>query len=269
MSVIQPVVFLSHGGGPLPLLGDKSHLEMLDVFASLKGRLTKPAAILLVSAHWEEPQFTLTATASPGLVFDYYGFPPETYQYRYPVPGAPDLALKTKALLQEHGLEAHLELHRGVDHGVFVPMLLLFPDADVPVVQLSLKRGLDAAEHLQLGQALQRLRQQGILLMGSGYTFHNLSAVMGVKTASVVEKCLQFHDWLDIQITDPGLSQSQRFAALTQWQQAPNARFCHPREEHLLPLHFCCAAADGQVAEALHFNMMGLPARCYFWAGAD
>lgn len=265
MSVRQPILFVSHGGGPLPLMEDPSHLEMLDTFAEIREGLTHPSAILLISAHWEAPEFTLTASASPGMIYDYYGFPPETYHYQYPAPGAPDLAMQIKGMLQAENLSAHLDFHRGFDHGMFVPMMLLFPEADIPVVQLSLKKGLDAQAHLKLGEALRCLSEQGVLVIGSGYSFHNLSAMMGLKTSAVVERCQSFHSWLDRVITDETLTSVQRVQQLADWQNAPYARFCHPREEHLLPLHVCCTAASAKAASALSFNVLGLPARCYLW----
>lgn len=268
MSTRQPILFVSHGGGPLPLMEDASHQEMLEVFAELRSGLTVPKAVLLISAHWEESEFTLTGSASPGMIYDYYGFPPETYHYQYPAPGAPELAMEVRALLQAEQLTAHLDFHRGFDHGMFVPMMLLFPEADIPVVQLSLKKGLDAHAHLKLGEALAALRDQGIMLIGSGYSFHNLSAMMGLKTSEVMEKCQAFHGWLDKVITNEELEDTERVKQLGEWQNAPYARFCHPREEHLLPLHVCCTASSALPASALNFNVLGLPARCYIWSAA-
>ena len=135
---------------------------------------TTPAAVLMVSAHWEEPEFTLTAHPNPPMIYDYYGFPDYTYQIRYDAPGHPALAARVKTLIEAAGIPARLDAERGFDHGAFTPLKVMYPAADVPVVQLSLKKGLDPAAHLALGRALAPLRDENVLIVGSGLSYHNL-----------------------------------------------------------------------------------------------
>ena len=164
----QPTFFLSHGGGPWPFMdGDyrRAHAKLEASLQSLPATLPeRPRAILMISAHWEEAAFTVMTSPAPGMLYDYGGFPPHTYEVVYPAPGDPALA----------ELPAARDARRGFDHGAFCTLVPMFPDADVPVVQLSLRRGLDPAEHLALGRALRPLRDEGVLILGSGFSFHNL-----------------------------------------------------------------------------------------------
>ena len=170
------VLFLSHGGGPLPLLGDPAHREMVENLQIIAGRIAKPTAILVISAHWEERVATLTSGAKPALIYDYYGFPEKSYEIEYPCPGEPALADQVQRLLTEAGIEARLDAQRGFDHGLFVPLKIMYPEADIPCIQLSLVKGLDPAEHIRIGKALAGLRQEGLLVIGSGFSFHNMKA---------------------------------------------------------------------------------------------
>ena len=170
------VVYLSHGGGPLPVLGDESHKEMIAFLKHLPAHLEQPSAIIVISAHWEEDRPTITSGVAPALIYDYYGFPKEAYDIEYPAPGEPLLAQKIFDLLEEQGIEAVLADQRGFDHGVFVPLKLMYPEADIPCVQVSLVRGLEPAEHIRLGKALTGLREEPVLIIGSGFSFHNLNA---------------------------------------------------------------------------------------------
>lgn len=198
----------------------------------------RPRAILIVSGHWETSGFTLTASRKPPLLFDYYGFPPHTYQLRYEAPGAPQLAQRAAALLREAGFSAALDTQRGLDHGVFVPLKVVYPEADIPVVELSLERGLDAEPHLNAGRALAPLRDEGVLLMCAGMSFHNLRA-LGDPRSLVPSQ--QFDEWLNHATM---LAGSERARALEQWREAPSARICHPRAEHLLPLMVAAGASE-------------------------
>lgn len=198
----------------------------------------RPRAILIVSGHWETSGFTLTASSKPPLLFDYYGFPPHTYQLRYEAPGAPQLAQRAAALLREAGFSAALDMQRGLDHGVFVPLKVVYPEADIPVVELSLERGLDAEPHLNAGRALAPLRDEGVLLMCAGMSFHNLRA-LGNPRSLVPSQ--QFDEWLNHATM---LAGSKRARALEQWREAPSARICHPRAEHLLPLMVAAGASE-------------------------
>jgi 4,5-DOPA dioxygenase extradiol len=262
-----PVLFLSHGGGPMPLLRDPGHTGMLQAFGQIKRKLdqlpTKPSALLFVSAHWENSQATVTTSAEPPLYYDYYGFPSEAYAISYPVAGAPDLAVLIISRLQQSGIHAGSDAERGLDHGVFVPALLLFPDADIPCIQLSLIKGLDPATHLALGKALRWLREQNVMIIGSGFSFHNMREFFGSGSAQADELNMAFERWLSETVTLSDRAQCEQ--RLLNWPQAPGARFCHPREEHLLPLHVCAAAADAVVSEQWRFTVLGRQGSCYWW----
>ena len=170
------VLYLSHGGGPLPLLGDESHQELVNFLKYITARLGKPSAIIVISAHWEEAEPTITSAAVPALIYDYYGFPKESYDIEYPAPGEPLLAHKVFDLLETHGIKSTLTDQRGFDHGVFVPLKMMYPDANIPCIQLSLVHGLQPLEHIQIGKALAGLMGENVLVIGSGFSFHNLNA---------------------------------------------------------------------------------------------
>ncbi len=236
------VLYLSHGGGPLPLLNDSGHQAMIAFMNELPKVLRRPEAILVISAHWEESMPTLLGSAHPPMLYDYYGFPPETYQVNYPAPGAPGLALQLARQLHEQGFSAEIDPRRGFDHGTFIPLMLIYPKADIPVIQLSLCKGLDPQAHLQLGKALQELLRENILIIGSGQSFHNLYE-FSQRSDAVDPQNEDFQDWL-AEICDPAMSESERQQRLIAWKEAPNSRYCHPREEHLLPLHVCQGLAE-------------------------
>ena len=219
---------------------------MRDYLAELIASLPeKPRAILLVSGHWEERTFTVHAGPRPELLFDYYGFPPHTYKLRWDAPGAPDVAERARALLDEAGFATGVETKRGWDHGVFVPMKVADPFADIPLAQLSLRADLDPADHIKAGQALAPLRDEGVLIVGSGMSFHNLRAY---GAPGVLEVSARFDDALVDAATDP--DPAHRMARLADWEALPHARFSHPREEHLLPL--MVAAGAGVEDDATH-----------------
>jgi aromatic ring-opening dioxygenase catalytic subunit (LigB family) len=190
----------------------------------------QPQAIVVVSGHWETQGFATTAHPKPPLVYDYYGFPAHTYQLRHDAPGDPALANGIAQRLRDAGFSATTDPARGLDHGVFVPLKVINPQADIPLVELSLDRGLDPDLHLSLGQALAPLRDEGVLLLGCGMSFHNLRAYGDPRA---FEPSKQFDDWLAETVALPG---EQRAARLRDWARAPAARFAHPRHEHLLPL---------------------------------
>jgi aromatic ring-opening dioxygenase catalytic subunit (LigB family) len=224
---------------------------MADFLRQLPSRLPeKPRAILIVSGHWETRGFGLTADPQPGLVYDYYGFPPHTYALRYDAPGAPAIAERARALLAEASFQAGLDPERGLDHGVFVPLKVVYPEADIPVVELSLDRSLDPALHLAAGRALAPLRDEGILIVGAGMSFHNLRALGDPRARTPSEA---FDAWLTQAVALPGES---RASALRDWATAPAARLCHPREEHLLPLMVAAGAAEGPGQRVYHENVM-------------
>jgi aromatic ring-opening dioxygenase catalytic subunit (LigB family) len=202
----------------------------------------KPRAILVISAHGETPRPTVMTAERPPMLFDYYGFPEHTYRLEYPAPGSPELAARVRALLAGAGIASDEDSARGFDHGVFVPFLLMFPDADVPVVQLSLRADLDPASHVAIGRALAPLRDEGVLIVGSGMSYHNLRRFWSTDESDV-EAARAFDAWLaDAVETDDA---DAREAKLVAWANAPGARAAHPRSEHLLPLMVAAGAAHG------------------------
>ena len=250
MSNKLPTYFISHGGGPWTHMKDQQGRMYDALEASLKdiprqiGR--KPKAVLMVSGHWEEPEFTVMTGERPPMLYDYYGFPPHTYRIRYDAPGSPAVAARVRELLQEGGLPARENRERGFDHGTFVPMFAVYPDADVPVVQLSVKNGYDPATHLAAGRALAPLREEGVLIVGSGLSYHNLRH-MGPAARDVSKA---FDGWLQETLVraDP----AERSRRLMQWDRAPAARVAHPQEDHLIPLMVAVGAAEGERASLVY-----------------
>jgi aromatic ring-opening dioxygenase catalytic subunit (LigB family) len=238
----QPALFIPHGGGPCFFMPDPRG-TWRGMEAYLKGLASslpaKPKAILVVSGHWEAPAFSFTGAAGhPGLIFDYYGFPAETYRLSWPALGAPWLAERGRELLEAAALPAAIDPARGFDHGVFVPLKVAFPQADIPTVQMSLHASLDPAVHLAAGTALAPLRDEGVLIVGSGMSFHNLRAYGDPR---VRQPAAEFDHWL---VDAAGAPPARRANLLANWQSAPWARLCHPREEHLLPLMVAAGASD-------------------------
>jgi aromatic ring-opening dioxygenase catalytic subunit (LigB family) len=239
----QPALFLSHGGGPCFWMdypepvgrhgfdGLRRYLENL-----MPSLPEQPRAWMIVSAHWEAATPTVGAQSVPSMLYDYYGFPPNTYQLQWPARGAHDVAARVRALLAQAGIPSDQDDSRGYDHGVFVPFLIADPEASTPVATLSLRSDLDPGFHLAVGRALAPLRDEGVAIIGSGMSYHNLRRFLdGDGRASV-----PFDDWLTAAATaDP----DARDRALTRWMDAPNARECHPRAEHLLPLMVVAGAA--------------------------
>lgn len=255
MTAKAPVFFLPHGGGPLPLLGDPAHQPIVDLLNQVAQRWETPKAVLVISAHWEADRPQILADTDPGLYFDYYGFPAESYEYRYPASNPEPWRQAIATALDGAGIDFGSTAGRGYDHGVFVPMKLIYPDAQLPVLQVSLVNSLDPETHLRLGRALAPLREQGVLIIGSGFSFHNMRAY-NFQGGPAGPESQAFHDWLVGQLTDDALSAEQRQAALAAWAEAPYARYCHPREEHLLPLHVCLGAAEGARAEIVFDQAM-------------
>jgi aromatic ring-opening dioxygenase catalytic subunit (LigB family) len=237
------VVYLPHGGGPWPFVdvgfGDKAELDELAAYLRSVAAVPRqrPRALLVISAHWEERVPTVMTAARPPMLYDYYGFPEESYRITWPAPGAPEVAARVREVLGAAGIPSQEDGARGFDHGTFVPLKLAYPDADVPVVQLSLEANLDPARHLALGRALAPLRDEGLFLIGSGMTFHNLRAFGDPRARPIAE---EFDAWLREAATAEPAERDRR---LTAWAKAPAARLAHPREEHLLPLMVIAGAA--------------------------
>ena len=239
----QPTFYIPHGAGPCFFMEwTRGPRDLWDPMAAfLRGLIATlpepPRAIVVVSAHWEEDEFTVNAAEQPPLLFDYSGFPEHTYRLQFPAPGSPVLAGRIGELLGEAGIAHGVETERGLDHGVFIPFLLITPEADIPVVQLSMRRGLDAGRHLAAGAALRTLRDEGVLIVGSGMSWHNMRgfgpAFFG---ASQV-----FDDWLVSALGDADAGSRDR--ALRQWHEAPEALTAQPHPDHLLPLMVAAGAA--------------------------
>ncbi len=262
----QPqALYLSHGGGPMPVLGDAGHHELVTTLKTLPALFDKPSAIILISAHWEDDVTAVTHLAAPPMLYDYYGFPEPAYQLQYPAPGAPALAETIHAALGAHGVASRLEERRGFDHGLYIPLMLMYPQADIPCVQVSLQKNLDAATHITMGHALTALAQNGVLLIGSGFSFHNMQAFFAPPTPVTRDQNKAFENWLHDTCTNPGLTETERTERLVNWAQAPAARFCHPREEHLLPVHVCYGAAQRPANAAIALNIIGKQASMYLW----
>ena len=265
MSKATDVLFVSHGGGPMPLLGDPGHQDMVDRLTELAADLRKPSAILVISAHWEEAIPTITSGTTPSLIYDYYGFPSEAYKIEYPCPGEPVLAQQVAQALDQAGIQARLDDQRGLDHGAFVPLKLMYPDATIPCIQLSLVNTLDASTHLAIGRALQALDYDNLLVLGSGFSFHNMRAFFAAQTPEIQARNLAFEDWLEQTCGDSSLSEPERAKRLADWEQAPHARFCHPREEHLLPLHVCYGLANKASDRHIAATILGKQSGMFYW----
>ena len=239
----MPAWFVPHGAGPCFFMewhpADAWH-KMADFLRNAASTLPqRPKAIVMVSAHWRESSFTVSSGQTLELIYDYHGFPPHTYELTYPAPGAPALAARISELLVQANLPCHADATRGFDHGMFIPMKLMFPAADIPVVQLSLLKSLDPEVHIQAGRAIAPLRDEGVLIIGSGMSFHNMRSYGDPRFGPISD---EFDTWLTQTVEMP---RDKRHQALIAWEQAPSARLCHPprAEEHLLPLMVVAGAA--------------------------
>lgn len=245
----MPVVYLPHGGGPWPFVElnffDRAEMDHLAAYLrALPALGVRPKALLVISAHWEAPVATVMTSPKPPMLYDYYGFPPASYEIEWPAPGDPTLAARVAALLGRAGFATASDAERGFDHGTFVPLKVSWPEADIPTVQLSLVAGLDPALHLAMGEALAPLRDEGVLIVGSGMSYHDLRGLRSKQGRAVSET---FDAWLSAAAT---AEPETRTAQLAAWDKAPEARRAHPREEHLLPLMVIAGAAGadrGQV----------------------
>jgi aromatic ring-opening dioxygenase catalytic subunit (LigB family) len=246
----QPSIFLPHGGGPCFFMDPPANnptvwVAMRNYLAALPSFMAgRPAALVVISGHWETPRPTVLAAPRPGLLFDYYGFPPATYRLTFPAPGSPAVAARVRELLARAGIDSDEELARGYDHGVFIPLKVSYPDADIPIVQLSLESSLDPARHIDIGRALAPLRDENIAIIGSGLSYHNLGALRDSSRNQPMNiAAAAFDRWLTHTLCEAPVA--QREEALAHWSSAPYARLCHPREEHLLPLMVAAGAAAG------------------------
>jgi aromatic ring-opening dioxygenase catalytic subunit (LigB family) len=258
------IIYFSHGGGPLPILDDPGHKAMVDFMIQLPTRLKKPDLVLVISAHWEENAATLLGAQNPAMFYDYYGFPPQAYEINYPAAGSPEFAHQIASLLEQNHIPARIDNQRGFDHGLFIPLKLMYPEADIPCLQLSLLQGLDPGTHIALGKALRGFTGENILVIGSGFSFHNLRAFYWQGRGGADPANDAFQNWL-IEVCTGSLTQAEREQLLTDWEKAPSARYCHPREEHLLPLHVCQGLA-GKPAELIFDDqILGKRGVAFLW----
>ena len=236
-----PTLFVSHGGGPWPFVDGMREMfaKTAQEFAALPGRLpARPKAVLVITGHWEAPEFSVSSSDHPPMDYDYSGFPPHTYPLQYPAPGSPALAARVTELLASGGISCRQDAARGYDHGTFVPLGLMYPKADVPIVLLSMKSGYDAAEHIRVGHLLSPLRDEGVLILGSGLTYHNMR---GFGNPASTPVAAAFENYLNDAVTQSDAA--VRETLLVDWAQAPFARQAHPREDHLIPLMVVAGAA--------------------------
>lgn len=259
----MPTIFIPHGGGPCFFM-DSDPADMWDKMEAYLANFAKnldqaPKAILIISGHWEEDVVSVQSNAAPTMLFDYYNFPPHTYELKFPAPGSPELASRVTDLLAANNIVCKLDTERGFDHGVFVPLLVAFPKAEIPVVQLSMRADMDPAAHIALGQALQPLRDEGVLILGSGMSYHNLKVFFGNRRdASAKRDGDAFDHWLQETVTAENIE--QRNQQLIDWAKAPAAHSAHPREEHLLPLHVVAGAAGADIGKiVLEDRILDMP----------
>ncbi|WP_404368918.1 DODA-type extradiol aromatic ring-opening family dioxygenase [Sphingomonas sp. MMS24-J45] len=231
-----PTLFIPHGGGPCFFMdpaggpSDPMWRRMQAYLAGLLASLPeRPHAILLVSGHWETPELAINVSDGHPLTYDYYGFPPHTYQLDWPSHGSPELARRVGELLSAGGF-AHHDEARGWDHGVFIPMMVAVPEANIPLVQLSLRADLSPEAHIAIGRTLAPLRDEGVLIVGSGMSFHNLR----VRGPQATPQADVWDAALTAAVTDP--DPHARATRVAAWETLPHARFAHPEAEHLLPL---------------------------------
>lgn len=246
-----PTIYLPHGGGPCFFmewtLGPRNTWERMAAFLrTIPQRYPTARALLVVSAHWEAPVVTVQAGSRPPLFFDYYGFPEHTYELVWAARGDPGLAATVRELLGAAGIASQEDAERGFDHGVFVPLKVAYPEPTLPTIQVSLDASLDAGKHLELGRALAPLREQGVLIVGSGMSFHNMRTLM--RPGSAREASMVFDGWLRESCEAEPALRERRLAA---WSSAPAARAAHPREEHLLPLMVSAGAAAGELGRCI------------------
>lgn len=247
MKTKMPVYFISHGGGPWPWLQGPYREAYKELEASLKKLPTdlpeKPKAILIISGHWEEKNFSIMTNPKPPMLYDYGGFPEHTYRIQYPAANSLELVSRVESLLKGIGISADLDPNRGFDHGTFTPLAVSYPDADIPVVQLSMRDDYDPETHLKIGQALAPLRDEGILIIASGLSYHNLRLF----DQRAAKPSHEFDAWLQDTIIHSNAT--DRRAKLLEWDKAPSARLAHPQEDHLIPLMVAVGAAEGEAGK--------------------
>ena len=261
------IIYFSHGGGPLPILGDPTHTAMVKFMKDLPNIIDRPEAIIVISAHWEEAVVTVQGQEEPELMYDYYGFPSAAYDIKYPCHGNPKLAIKIADLLKDNGIECLVDNKRPYDHGVYIPLLMMYPSADIPVIQISLKQGLDPLTHLQIGKALRPLLSENVLVIGSGFSYHNMRNFdfAGQNTEDKIND--SFQDRL-IELCCEERDFNKRYNSFINWEKLPGARYCHPRSEHLMPLLVCVGMTDLLAKKIFDDYIIGKRAIAFLWNNA-
>jgi 4,5-DOPA dioxygenase extradiol len=239
-----PAIFVSHGAPLLAIEPGPTH----DYLKALGAQLGRPAAIVVISAHWEADRPTLSTAARPETIYDFYGFPEQLYRIRYPAPGAIEAAERAQALLAGAGMETTVDPRRGLDHGAWVPLALMYPEANVPVTQLTVQTPLGPAHHLLLGQALRRLRDDNVLILGSGSATHNLREIRWGRSEPAPDWVVEFQEWVAAAVEQGRADDLVRYREV-----APHAARNHPTEEHFLPLFAALGAATpGRAGKRVH-----------------
>lgn len=257
-------IYFSHGGGPLPLLHDPSHDKMVEFMKKLSSNISRPDSIVVFSAHWEEPVVTIQSSDEPELIYDYYGFPEEAYAIDYPCKGNPDLAKKIANLLKAAQIECVLDDQRPYDHGSYIPLKLMYPEADIPVIQVSLNHDLDALTHLKIGKALGPLMDENVLIIGSGFSFHNMREYDFSGRNAEDPKNNVFQERL-IKLCCEEKDEAKKWKHGSDWENFPEARYCHPREEHLIPLFVCLGVSQNVGTKIFDDYIAGKRATAFYW----
>lgn len=267
----QPTIqalYLSHGGGPLPLLGDEGHVEMVDSLKALASRIQKPQAIIVISAHWEAEAVHIQHMQKPDIIYDYYGFPEAAYRITYPAVGHTELAEHLHQRFSDKGIDSQLDDKRGYDHGVYVPLKIMYPEADIPCIQLSLLNNLDPQQHINIGKAIAQTladkQFEHTLVIGSGFSFHNMRA-FHQQDGTPDTRNQAFEAWLIDTMTNAKLTENERTQRLIDWKKAPYASYCHPREEHLIPLHVCYGLTQKASTSHEALTILGKKGSMYVW----
>lgn len=279
---LAPVIALSHGGGPLPLLGDPGHAS---INRSLQQRIPKllnlddpkkrPRAIILVTAHWSTATPTITNSDSPELIYDYYGFPPEAYEIKYPAKGDSVIAKQVSDAIKKEGLDGVKLENRGWDHGVFVPLKMSIPSANIPIIQVSVLKSEDPTQHLKLGRALQSFREDNIAIIGSGFaSFHNLPAMMSMRnplSPQRTELQRMGKEWNDDLNEVMGRDLEGRWKGLEGWRKLKNADVMHPPRggEHFMPLIVCAGAGGEDETRKYVDEYLGMDIYTYYWGAEE
>ncbi|NTW04981.1 MAG: dioxygenase [Peptococcaceae bacterium] len=259
------IIYFSHGGGPLPILADPSHDKMIGFMKNLPEKIKRPDSIIVFSAHWEENTVTIQSGKEPDIMYDYYGFPEAAYSIKYPCKGDTALALKIAELFRKNNIPHLLDDNRPYDHGSYIPLKMIYPNADIPVLQISLNRTLDPLTHLNIGKALRPLLEDNLLIIGSGFSFHNMRKFdfSGMDIPDSLND--EFQDKLIEICCSEKYEEEKKWENLINWEYIPNARYCHPREEHLLPLLVCAGLAKDLGTKIFDSYILGKRATAFLW----